>query len=151
LEDRAMDPKDEKELESTYRELLSSLIEVSRLLSKINSLLPEKERLGESDTGTKLREIADKARTGIVKAVLEPQRTENVGIDTERICAELDKITAGSFAVETTRTIFSIIYHEAKDLLVGSMFNEADRLLPWHLDSPDALVKFTAQKVKSVP
>jgi hypothetical protein len=136
-----MDPKDEKELESTYRELLSNLIEVSGLLSKINSLLPERERLGESDTGTKLQEIVDKARTGIVKAVLEPQRTENVGIDTKRICAELDKKAAGFFDVNTTKAAFGTIYWDAKETLIALMFNEADRLLPWRLDSPDTLVK----------
>lgn len=136
-----MGPKDEKELESTYRELLSVLVEASGLLSKINSLLPEKERLGESDTGTKLREISDKVRTEIVRAVLEPQRTENVEIDTERICAELDKVAAGFFAVDTAKAVFGTIYHNAKDTLITLMFNEADRLLPWRLDSPDALVK----------
>lgn len=136
-----MDPKDEKELEGTYREFLSGLIEVSALLSKINSLLPEKERLGELDTDTKLREIVNKARTEIVKAVLEPQRTENVGIDTKRICAELDKKGVGFFAVETTKAIFSTIYRDAKDQLDGIMFNEADHLMPWRLASPDNLVK----------
>lgn len=136
-----MDPENEKELESRYRELLSVLTETSRVIERINGLLPGEERLNESDTNLKLREIIDKARTNSVRAVLEPQRTVNVGIDTQRICTELDKKAAGFFDVNTTKTIFGTIYYAAKDTLKASMFNEADHLMPWRLALPDNLVK----------
>jgi hypothetical protein len=136
-----MDPNDEKELESRYRELLSVLTEMSRVIERINGLLPGEERLSESDTNLKLREIINRVRTNSVRAVLEPQRTVNVGIDTQRICTELDKRAAGLFNVETTKMIFGTIYYEAKDTLKASMLNEADHLMPWRLESPDNLVK----------
>ncbi len=136
-----MDPENEKELESRYRELLSVLTETSRLIERINGLLPEEERLSASDTDLKLMEITNKIRTSIVRVVLEPQKTANFGIDTKRICADLDKKAVGLFNVETTKMVFDTIYYEAKDTLKASMFNEADRLMPWRLDSPESLVK----------
>jgi hypothetical protein len=136
-----MDPKDEKELENRYNQLLTVLTEVNRVLERLNVLLPEAERLNIPEVEARFREMISKARVKAIRAVLGPQSNTNVEINEERICAELDKKVTGFFSAFETRMVFDIIYYEAKDTLKALMFNEADRLMPWRLDFPESLLK----------
>ena len=131
----------ERALEKKYQELVVHQMEMGRIIESLNSLLPETERFNIMASGEALDKLVEDAREKAIRAVLEQYKNSNVGINVKEISKELDKICNKCFNVSHVKMIFGTYYYAAKDSLKKLLFKEADRLMPWKLESAEQLVK----------
>lgn len=131
----------ERALEKKYQELVVHQMETGRIIESLNSLLQETERFNIIASGEALDKLVEDAREKAIRAVLEQYKNSNVGINVKEISKELDKICNKCFNVSHVKMIFGTCYCAAKDSLKKLLFKEADRLMPWKLESAEQLVK----------
>ena len=136
-----MKPESENVLEMTYEKLILHRTEMGRLIESLNALLPESDRFYVETVQEALDKLITDVRKRSILAVLESYRGSNVRINVEEISKELEKLCGKTFSVFHVKTIFSTHYHAAKDSLKTLLFEEAGRLLPWKIETPEQLVK----------
>ncbi|CAG0992829.1 hypothetical protein METP3_02759 [Methanosarcinales archaeon] len=135
------EPEVERALEKKYQELVVHQMEMGLIIEGMNTLLPEADRFNLATTSEALDKLVEEAREKAIRAVLKPYKNSNVSINVKEISKELDKLCNKCFNVSQVKMIFGTYYWAAKDSLKKLLFKEADRLMPWKLESPEQLVK----------
>ncbi len=139
-----MELETEKILEMTYEKLILHRTEMGKMIESLTSFLPEADKYYTATAQEALDKLITDVRKKSIRAVLEPYKSTNVGINVEEISKELEKLCGKSFSAFHVKTIFGTHYHAAKDSLKTLLFEEAGHLLPWKIETPEQLIKGTS-------